>query len=257
MKLGGAVKEQEWLTLATPTQSVFKSLFVRVAQVGKKNPHYPEKLRRFAIACCRRMGRVLTANDIRALDHLDHYCDTLSAKILKEARAAYNSDSSPQPWDTWDERNSGNMMLWWARHHAKIALESCLKGKAAQTVRGHQSAAQSVEALRIIGAGELPTGPVTGAPEPSATELAAQSDILRDIFGNPFRPVTFDAKWRTSTALALAEQMYGTREFSAMPILADALQDAGCDNEGILEHCRWLGPHVRGCWVVDLVLGKE
>jgi hypothetical protein len=79
---------------------------------------------------------------------------------------------------------------------------------------------------------------------------------FRDIFGNPFRPVAFSPTWQTSTALSLAKQMYEARDFSAMPILADALQDAGCDNEDILSHCRGEGPHVRGCWVVDLVLGK-
>jgi hypothetical protein len=83
------------------------------------------------------------------------------------------------------------------------------------------------------------------------------SEFIRDIFGNPFRPVTFDPNWRTSTAAALAAQMYDSRDFSAMPILADALQDAGCENAGILDHCRGPGPHVRGCWVVDMVLGKE
>src|SRR6266545_5825376 len=79
----------------------------------------------------------------------------------------------------------------------------------------------------------------------------------RDIFGNPFRPLAFAREWRTDTAVALARQMYESRDFSAMPILADALQDAGCDHEDILSHCRGDGPHVRGCWVVDLVLGKE
>ena len=88
-------------------------------------------------------------------------------------------------------------------------------------------------------------------------EWRAQSDLVRDIFGNPFRPVSFSRECRTSTAVALAKQMYDSRDFSAMPILADALQDAGCDNADILDHCRGPGPHVRGCWVVDLVLGKE
>ncbi len=89
-------------------------------------------------------------------------------------------------------------------------------------------------------------------------ERAAQAGLLRDIFGNPFRPVTFSPSWRTDTAVSLAAQMYESRDFSAMPILADALQDAGCDNEDILNHCRDANqPHVRGCWVVDLVLGKE
>jgi hypothetical protein len=80
---------------------------------------------------------------------------------------------------------------------------------------------------------------------------------LRDIFGNPFRPVAFSPEWRTDTVVTLARTMYESREFGAMPILADALQDAGCDNDDILNHCREPGTHVRGCWVVDLVLGKE
>jgi hypothetical protein len=81
--------------------------------------------------------------------------------------------------------------------------------------------------------------------------------IIRDVFGNPFRPVPFPPTWRTDTAVSLAWGMYESRDFSAMPILADALQDAGCGDEQILEHCRGPGPHVRGCWVIDLVLGKE
>jgi hypothetical protein len=81
--------------------------------------------------------------------------------------------------------------------------------------------------------------------------------LLRDIFGNPFCPVSFSAEWLTDTTLALARQMYESRDFSAMPILADALQDAGCDNEDLLNHCRQPGKHVRGCWALDLILGKE
>ncbi|WP_082843392.1 hypothetical protein [Gemmata sp. SH-PL17] len=90
-----------------------------------------------------------------------------------------------------------------------------------------------------------------------ASKSAEQVALVRDIFGNPFRPVTFSPSWRTSTAVALAAQMYESRDFGAMPILADALQDAGCDNADVLGHCRGGSPHVRGCWVVDLVLGKE
>jgi hypothetical protein len=71
------------------------------------------------------------------------------------------------------------------------------------------------------------------------------------------RSVTCCPAWRTDTAVQLARQMYEGGEFGAMLILADALQDAGCDNEDILNHCRGPGPHVRGCWVIDLVLGKE
>jgi hypothetical protein len=83
------------------------------------------------------------------------------------------------------------------------------------------------------------------------------ADTMRCVVGNPFRSVAADPAWRTPTVVALARQMYESREFAAMPILADALQDTGCDNADVLDHCRGDGPHVRGCWVVDLVLGKS
>jgi hypothetical protein len=88
-------------------------------------------------------------------------------------------------------------------------------------------------------------------------EFARKTKLLRDIFGNPFHPVAFRPEWRTDTVVLLARQMYESRDFAAMPIMADALQEGGCEDEQVLKHCRGTGPHVRGCWVVDLVLGKE
>jgi len=79
---------------------------------------------------------------------------------------------------------------------------------------------------------------------------------LRDVFGNPFRLVTFDPRWRTSDVVGLARAIYDDGAFERMPILADALMDAGCEDEHIIGHCRGDRTHVRGCWVVDLVLGK-
>src|SRR5262245_19189484 len=66
-----------------------------------------------------------------------------------------------------------------------------------------------------------------------------------------------DPNWLTSTVVDLARGIYEERAFDRLPILADALQDAGCDNDDLLGHCRGPGPHARGCWVVDLVLGKS
>jgi hypothetical protein len=96
---------------------------------------------------------------------------------------------------------------------------------------------------------------------------AQQIIVLRDIFGNPFRPVPLAPAWltwRDGTIPRLAEAVYEDRELSSghldnsrLAVLADALEDAGCDNSDILAHCRGEGPHVRGCWVVDLLLGKE
>lgn len=84
-----------------------------------------------------------------------------------------------------------------------------------------------------------------------------QMALLRDIFGNPFRPVPLDPRWLTSSVLDLAAGIYEDRAFERMPLLADALMDAGCADEQIINHCRSEGPHVRGCWVVDLILGKS
>ncbi|MCI0701000.1 MAG: hypothetical protein L0241_07950 [Planctomycetia bacterium] len=93
-------------------------------------------------------------------------------------------------------------------------------------------------------------------PHASQSLHSQASDLVREIFGNPFRPVVVEPSWLTSDVVALAAGIYEDRAFDRMPILADALQDAGCDNNDILNHCRGEGPHVRGCWVIDALLGK-
>lgn len=88
-----------------------------------------------------------------------------------------------------------------------------------------------------------------------------QTNLLHDIFVNPFRPPPpIDPSilaWNECTIVKLARAIYDERAFDCLPILADALEDAGCDNVDILNHCRQPGDHVRGCWVVDLLLGKK
>jgi hypothetical protein len=79
---------------------------------------------------------------------------------------------------------------------------------------------------------------------------------FRCISGNPFHPVVFDPAWRSETVVMLATGICADLAFDRLPILADALQETRCDNANILKHCRGDGPHVRGCWVIDLVLGK-
>lgn len=85
--------------------------------------------------------------------------------------------------------------------------------------------------------------------------------LLRDIFGSlPFRPPPRLSRavlaWNDGTVRKIAEGIYAERAFDRLPILADALLDAGCDNEELIAHCRSAGPHVRGCWVLDTILGK-
>ena len=103
-----------------------------------------------------------------------------------------------------------------------------------------------------------PLMPLESALRFAKRELGAyEATLLRCIVGNPFRPASLDPSWLTSTVVALAEGIYADRTFDRLPILADALEDAGCGHADILAHCRDGGPHARGCWVVDLVLGKE
>lgn len=92
-----------------------------------------------------------------------------------------------------------------------------------------------------------------------AAECAAQATLLRDVFGNPFRPAAIDVRcraWNGGIVVKLAQAIYDERAFDRLPILADALEDAGCTDVEILGHCRGSGEHVRGCWVVDLLVGK-
>src|SRR5262249_28129998 len=94
-------------------------------------------------------------------------------------------------------------------------------------------------------------------PEVVQAESQAQTTLLRDLFGNPFRPVTADLGWLTPAVITLAQGIYDERAFDRLPILADALEEAGCRDPDMLPHCRQPGEHVRGCWAIDLILGKE
>jgi hypothetical protein len=90
-------------------------------------------------------------------------------------------------------------------------------------------------------------------------EQAEQVALLRDSIGNPFRPTVTELllqTWNCVAVTRMAQTIYDERRFSDLPILADALEEAGCDNADLLAHCRGPGPHARGCWVVDLLLGK-
>src|SRR5262249_23652107 len=91
----------------------------------------------------------------------------------------------------------------------------------------------------------------------SDQEKSFQALMCRDVFGNPFQPVIFNPSWLSSTVVELARSIYERKAFEEMPTLGHALQNAGCENEAIVGHCRAEGVHVRGCWVIDSLLEKE
>ena len=185
------------------------------------------KTRLCLAACCRRLWPNLTEVSRRAVEASEAYADRVIKKkdLLAVRKAATSvvrdSNSTPAEYAAASVARDPLVPEWIVGRCAYAAQ------------RGNEEPGEHVE-------------------------TSAQIELIRDVFGNPFRPVTIDPSWRTSTATAIAQQMYDARDFGAMPILADALQDAGCDHEDILTHCR--DPqevHVRGCWVVDLVLEKE
>jgi hypothetical protein len=192
------------------------------------------KLRLLAVACARRMLAALPPDPAFAavVDAGEQYAD--DPAVRSEAVAAR------KPLRDAARRHRGAEPIGSAVHVLTDLTADALEGLTAGIanavyVLGHRGAV-----IRTV----------------PRTERAAQVALLRDIFGNPFRPVAVSKKWRTSASLGLARSVYDSRDFAAMPILADALEEAGCDNPDILSHCRGDGPHVRGCWVVDLVLGK-
>jgi hypothetical protein len=190
------------------------------------------KLRLFAVAACRTVWGSLTDNRSRvALQSLEEYADDFSKEKLR--RDAYNTSND-----------------------ARLAAQYEPPWRASATATAVHRASDPAWYPYLYGDLVYALGEEYGMERASAVRLLC--GMLRDVFGNPFRPVTLSPDWRTETVVALARQMYEAREFSAMPILADALQDAGCDNDDILAHCRDASAtHARGCWVVDLVLGKE
>jgi hypothetical protein len=89
-------------------------------------------------------------------------------------------------------------------------------------------------------------------------EAEALRELLREVFGNPFRPAAVAPdwlRWQAGTVPALARRIYDERRFEDMPVLGDALEDAGCADEALLAHCRSASPHARGCWLLDSLLG--
>ncbi len=105
----------------------------------------------------------------------------------------------------------------------------------------------------------LAAGAASDAPAAEKAEQRAHAGLLRDIF-DPFRPARLRRAWLAwegGTVPKLAQAIYADGAYDRLPVLADALEEAGCTNAKILAHCRGAGPHVRGCWALDLLLGKQ
>jgi len=220
------------------------------------------KLRLFAVACCRHVERwFVDPCQSRALNILECYADGLATRDeLDEVDNVANQIDEGHPalrGGHESEDHAAREAAYSAARAVAQATSNDAPGEGLPTYyhRLYDTIMHTVEAA---GDGAVALDRVNGRVLPTqAEERKAIAALLRCIFGNPFRPVAFNPAWRTSDVLLLAQGIYDERAFDRMPILADALQDAGCDNDDILSHCRDANqPHARGCWVVDLVLGK-
>jgi len=217
--------EAEWLAATGPTPMLE---FLR----GKVSDR---KLRLFAVACCRRVWHLLPDERSRkAVEVAERYAD--GKAIGEEVLVALSEAKKVKGF---------RRQVTGIRHQTpKLAAALSLSLNTEQRFLIH--VAGNTACL------------TEEKDKPDAQEQHLQSELLRDIFGNLFRSVSVDPSWLTSDVRILAEGIYQDHAFDRMPILADALQDAGCTNDEVLNHCRDTSlTHVRGCWVVDLVLGKE
>ena len=205
-----------------------------------QNKASERKLRLFAVACCRCIWDSITDDCSReAVETSERYADHRANFVELEAAflAADRLYSNPPGYE--------GLARWHSRDAARLAAHPEIRGLA----DGTAIAAAMAEAAR---------GSDFWAKY--ADVQATQCVMLRDVIGNPFRPVTVDPAWLTwhgRTIPKFAHDIYDRRAFDRLPVLADALEEAGCVDAVLLEHLRAPGEHVRGCWTVDLVLGKE
>jgi hypothetical protein len=226
--------EGEWLDCADP-QKMLTFLREKVSS---------RKLQLFACACCRRIWNLLSDGRSQPLveaveQHVDGLATVFDVSSACEVHeSAYSAYDFKAPWYAAGYASSPT-------HFAETARAAA---QAVACAAWWDSIPEDDPIVRVIESAA------------SHAEAEAQCKIVLDIFGDPFCPVHIDPSWRAwndGTALKLAQSTYDDRAFDRLPILADALEEARCRNAEILAHCRGTGPHVRGCWVVDLVLGKE
>jgi hypothetical protein len=218
--------EAKWLNSTDPQE-----MLSWLCRGGKANDR---KLRLFACASCRRIWHLMTDPRSRgAVEVAERYADSLV---------------------TGDNLSATAVVAW-------AAAEGCDLSHVAGRAAGWVTSPEASEAASTVpdAVFDCLSAAVT------ITELAAHEALLRDLFDNPFRsPPAIASRWTNHILKQLAKAAYdervmpaGTLDPARLGVLADALEETGCQNEDILGHLRGPGPHVRGCFVLDLLLGKS
>jgi hypothetical protein len=223
--------EAEWLAFGDPGPMLD---FLR----GKASDR---KLRLFIVVCCRHLQSSWESPPVynEFLEWAELFADGAASSedlaSIGEAVALYLDDYAPD---------------WWTGIARAVACAVHLPRADPFGIRQ--------ATLQVLRYDQFPGEDRAGL---ECEEFTYQAAVLRDLVGPfPFRPMSLDPGWLTWNSGAipkLAQAIYDERRFADLPILADALEEAGCTHADILDHCRRPGEHVRGCWVVDLLLSKE
>lgn len=214
--------EREWLECANPDLML---RFLASNYGDRPLAWWRRKTSLVVCACCRRLWPRLSAVGRQGIEVAERRADGLATpQEVKAALAAIKADGKG---------------VWWVAEKAVSFVEAI-------SLLAYSSSSL-YEAIYPIWAVNL-----TG----SIAESAEQCALLRDVFGMPFRRPTLDPAclaWGGGLPVAITAEIYEERAFERMPILGDALEEAGCANQVILDHCRQNGGHARGCWLLDLV----
>jgi hypothetical protein len=236
------VTEQQWLDCTEPEDLI---RYLRDARRLTRTKAGRRKLRLFACACCRAVwDLILDARCRRAVEATEALADEQISKAEHERAREAAKAAAGQRWQTgWEvcrlDPTHETTILWRAARAAELAAD--------------REAGLSTVAGPIIAKDVSRRG--------SREEKRYQVALIRDLVGNPFQGVVPEGDWLAwdgGRIPKMAQQMYEERAFGQLPVLADALEDAGCAVPEILSHLRGPGPHVRGCWALDLLrLGKQ
>ena len=225
-----AVTEDGWLISTDPWSML---------QIVKRSMPSERKLRLFNATICRRFWNYLPEASRAILSESELLADGLTQATLDERDLCRQANSAVAPFD---------------RQYPTKQFPS-------REVRIQRDAAAAV--CYAVLPGEL-WAAASYFWDIDTAEKGPHTDILRDIFGNPFRPAFIDLTWLTPSVTSLAAAAYEERSLPSgelnparLGILADALEEAGCTDMRILDHLRSVRGHVRGCWAVDLLLGKK
>jgi hypothetical protein len=234
------------------------------------------KLRLFACACCRRIWPLLKDERSRsAVEVGERYADGLAneAELVLWRAAALDVSIETMTMDGHD--TAEGMAASAARYVVEADEIFIISPEPSDWNAASEAAGFVIGSLMARNAASEAAGFAIGSimatvrPVPKEVSLRelqqralnaerdAQLLILRDVFNNACQHVVLDPACKTPTVVQLARSLYEERRFEDMPVLADALEEAGCTNAEVLNHCRSGGDHVRGCWALDLILEKS